>query len=165
MAIPKTDDIIVTELKRICETQLAMPVTFVHGNMSEVNFALDKLGEVEFPVLVFLTDTRNQTKVNEAHHLIRTATIKMMLLNRLPLETIEFKSGEINKEVNFMRRLGENLIYWINKSPYSVNGGVSDFQSDDIYQRFDAHLFGQGIVIDWALDTGTTGYYNNPGTA
>jgi hypothetical protein len=164
MAIPKTDDIIVTELKRICEAQLATPVTFVHANMTEANFGLDQMADIQFPVLVHLTGTRNRVKVNEAHHLIRTAKVTLLLLNRLPLETIEFKSGEVNKEVNFMRKLAENLVYWINKSPFSVNGGISDFESDDVYQKMDAHLFGQAMAFDWSLDTATTGYYNNPGT-
>jgi hypothetical protein len=163
MALPKQKDPLVVELERICKEDLVTPTTFVHANMEEANFGLDQLSDIEFPVLVHIASNRNRTKVNEAHHLIRTVKVTALLLNRIPLDTLEYKSGEVNAEVNFMRQLGENLIYWINKSDLSVNGGVSDFESDDVYQRMDAHLFGQAMSFDWSLDTATTGYYNNPG--
>ncbi len=164
MAIPKSKDPIVTELERICSTQLAVPVTFVHANMSEANFGLDQVAIEQFPVLVHLATTRNQYELEESHNLTRTARLTLLLLNRVPLDTVEYKAAEVNQDINFMRQLAENLVYWINKSPYSVNGGVSSFSSDDIYQRMDAHLFGQGISLEWKMDTGHTGYYNNPGT-
>ena len=164
MAIPKNKDIIVLELERICKTQLATPTTFLHANMSEANFGLDQLSEVEFPVLIHLATTRNQNTLEPSHNIRRTAKVTLLLLNKISLDTIEYSSAQVNADIDFMRRLGENLIYWINKSPYSVNGGVSDWDSDDVYQKADAHLFGQAMTFDWVLDTGETGYYNNPGT-
>lgn len=164
MPIPKSKDPIVTELERICTSQLATPVTFVHANMGEANFGLDQLADVQFPVLVHLTTTRNRNTLDPSHNIIRTAKVTCLLLNRIALDTVDYSSAEVNKDIDFMRRLGENLIYWINRSPYSVNGGVSDWESDDVYQRMDAHLFGQAMSFDWTLDTGKTGYYNNPGT-
>lgn len=164
MAIPKSKDPIALELETICTSRLAVPVSFVHANMNEANFGLDQMSDEQFPVLVYITGTRNKVDLDPSHNLKRTARLNVLLLNRLPLDTLEFKSGEVNQEVNFMRQLGENLIYWINRSRYSVNGGVEKFDSDEVYQRFDAHLFGQALSFDWVLDTGETGYYNNPGT-
>lgn len=164
MAIPKSKDPIALELETICTSRLAVPVSFVHANMNEANFGLDQMSDEQFPVLVYITGTRNKADLDPSHNIRRTARLNVLLLNRLPLDTLEFKSGEVNQEVNFMRQLGENLIYWINRSRYSVNGGVEKFDSDEVYQRFDAHLFGQALSFDWVLDTGETGYYNNPGT-
>lgn len=164
MAIPKSKDPIALELETICTTRLAVPVSFVHANMNEANFGLDQMSDEQFPVLVYLTGTRDRNTLDPSHNIKREAKLNLLLLNRLPLDTIEFKSGEINEAMNFMRQLGENLIYWINRSRYSVNGGVTDWNSDEVYQRFDAHLFGRAISLDWVLDTGETGYYNNPGT-
>lgn len=164
MAIPKSKDPVVIELERICKTQLAIPTEFVHASMGEANFGLDQLEDVNFPVLVHLATNRNKNELEPSHNIMRTVRMQLLLLDRVPLETVDFKAADVNERINLMRNLGENLIYWINKSPYSVNGGVADWNSDDVYQRMDAHLFGQAMEIEWKLDTGETGYYNNPGT-
>lgn len=165
MAIPKSKDPVVIELERICQTQLVTPVTFIHATMDEANYGVDQLPDGDFPILLHVAVNRNRNKLQESHNIIRKVRLKLFLLDRAPLETLDFKAGDLNERMNFMRNLGENLVYWINKSPYSVNGGVNDdWGSDDVYRKFDAHLFGQDMDIEWTFDTGKTGYYNNPGT-
>jgi hypothetical protein len=163
MAIQKVKDPIVTELEAICKTRLAMPVTFIHADLYEANFGLDQLDKLAFPVLVHVANTSNKVSINEAGHQIRKVKVLCWLLNRAPDGSApDLKSYDINDLVNQMRQLAENLIYWINKSSISVDGGVNDFESTDLYQKFDAHLYGQGVSFEWSIDTATNGYHNTP---
>lgn len=156
----KQKDPILVELELICKERLAIPVTFIHANLFEANFGLDQLSDVKFPVLVHVATTKNVVELNEAHDNMRTAKIVLLLLNKVDLDTIDYKSYDLNDALNQMRNLGENLIYQINRSPLSVNGGVDKFESDNVYQQFDAHLFGQAMTFDWLLDAATAGYYH-----
>lgn len=161
-SIPLERDPIVTELETICKTRLAMPVTFIEADLNEANFGLDQLKGIDFPVLIHVATTRNRYRIQESHNLIRTAKVVCMLLTKQSKDgdTKDYSSYNLSLEINRMRQLGENLVYWINKSSKSVAGGVEDWESDNVMQEFDSHLFGQAITFDWTLDTGKTGYYN-----
>lgn len=154
----KQKDPILLELKAICESRLAIPVTLVHANLFEANFGLDQLTGIEFPVLVHVATTRSVVEINEAHDHMRTAKIVLLLLDKVDLDTADYKSYDLNDSLNRMRNLGENLIYQINRSALSVNGGVDKYESDNVYQQFDAHLFGQAMSFDWMIDTATAGW-------
>jgi hypothetical protein len=162
MALPSNQvkDPIVVELERVCGT-LAQPLKFMHANLNEANFSVDQLPKSDFPVFVFVATTKNRTKINEAGHYIRTAKVVCMILDKIDGQTMDFSSDSVNGTINRTRLLADNLIYWLNRSPLSVNGGVEEFESDNVYQELDANLFGQGISFDWTVDTGTNGYYNS----
>lgn len=157
---PIIKDPIVVELERICGI-MAQPLKFLHANLNEANFSVDQLKKDDFPVFVFVSTTKNRTKINEANDYIRTAKVICMILDKIDGQTMDFSSDAVNGVINRTRLLADNLIYHVNKSPLSVNGGVEEFESDNVYQELDANLFGQGISFDWIVDTGTNGYYNS----
>lgn len=160
---PTVKDPIITELKRICETQLAIPTTFMEANLSEANFGLDQMPDIKFPVLIYVTSKGSSNEVGENGEILRTAKVYALLLNSTGGETLDYASADINAWIYQMYRLGQNLQYWINKSPISVDGGIDSWTNDNLYEKFDAHLFGQGLTFEWKISTGVTGYYNNPG--
>jgi hypothetical protein len=161
MPLPKVKDPMILELKAICETKLAMPVTFIEANLSEANFGLDDLSDAQFPVLVYVTNKGSENEFNEANEIQRKAKLYCLLLNRVDGTTKDYASAEINSLLYQMYQLGQNLQYWINKSSLSVDGGVDKWKSDNLYEQFDAHLFGQGLDFEWRVNTSTNGYYNN----
>ena len=59
-----------------------------------------------------------------------------------------------------MEKLAQNIMYWINRSPLSVDGGVNKWKADNLYTQFDSNLFGKGLDFEWTVFTGTSGYYN-----
>jgi len=149
-------DPMVTELEAICTGRMVTPLTFFHAQMKEANLGMDRIPAVDFPVLVHIATTENKVKIIETGNMIRTAKLYCLLLTAKP--SLDAAAYDVNQEINKMRQLGENMIYWINKSTYSVNGGVNDFQMDNIYQKFDADLMGVAITFDWTFDTGKSGY-------
>lgn len=162
MAIPKVKDQIVSELERICKTQLTIPTTFFEANLNEANFGLDNMADMDFPVLVFINNPKNKNSFNEAEEIQRKATINCLLLNKVEKATSDYKSSNVNPLINQIRLLGDNLAYWINRSPISVDGGIDEWTADNVYQRFDADLYGVAISFDWNISTGTRGYFNKP---
>jgi len=162
MSLQKVKDPILLELETICTSRLAMPVKFMHANLNEANFGLDQLTASDFPVLVHVSTSRDKSKFGAGGDISRTSTMFCLLLNRIELDTLDFKSYDLNDSVNQMRMLGENLFYWINRSTISVDGGVDDWESENVYQKFDAHLFGVALTFDWTVDVQSSGYYNNP---
>jgi hypothetical protein len=160
MPIPKVKDPVIQELQRICETQLALPTTFMEANLAEANYGLDELTDVKFPVLIYVTNKGSDNEFNEAGEVQRTLRIYALLLNRVDNPTTGFDSSEVNATLYQVEQLAQNLQYWINRSPLSVDGGVDKWKSDNLYAQFDAHLFGKGLDFQWKVNTGTSGYYN-----
>lgn len=161
MPIEKIKDPVITELEIICKTRLNMPVTFIHANLFEANFGLDELtkdSDVTFPVFVHVANGKSKNTVNEAHEINRKVEVFGMLLNRIDNPTSDYKSEDVNDVIYEMHQLGNNLIYWINRSALSVDGGVDEFEMVDVYQKFDAHLFGQAMTFTWSLSIGKSGY-------
>lgn len=164
MALPKVKDPVLIELEVICTSRLVIPTTFVEANLSEANFGLDKLTPDQFPVLVYVTSKGSDNEVNEASEIQRSVKLFCLLLNRYDAATSDFSSADVNSLLYQMYQLAQNLQYWINKSTLSVDGGIDKWKADNIYEEFDAHLFGQGLEFEWKVNTATSGYYNNPGT-
>lgn len=160
MPIPKIKDPIIQELDRICKTQLAMPTTFMEANLSEANYGLDELTDTDFPVLIYVTSKGSDNEFNEAGEVQRNVRVYALLLNRVDNPTTDFNSEDVNSYLYQMEQLAQNLAYWINKSPISVDGGIDKWKADRLYQQFDAHLFGVGLDFEWTVSTGTSGYYN-----
>lgn len=163
MPLPKVKDPLITELKTICESRLAIPTKFVEANLAEANFGLDQLLPTDFPCLVYITSKGSDNEIVEAGEIHRRAQVNALLLNSVPSATSDISSGEVNDYIYQMYQLSQNLMYWINKSTLSVNGGVDKWKSDSLFEQFDAQLFGQGLTFEWRIRTGTTGYYNAPG--
>lgn len=155
-------DIITTELERIAKTQLDIPCTFMEADLKEANFGMDKVPADKFPVLLYIATTKNKSDKLVTDVIVRKATVVLMLLDEDQAATLDQETADITAGIERMRKLGENLWYWINKSPYSVNGGIDTWQSDAIAKKFDRHCFGQAIEAQWTLDEGKTGYYNSP---
>lgn len=164
MPLPKVKDPALLELETICKTRLAVPCSFIYADLYEANFGLDNLDpELEFPVFVHVANGKNKNGFLKTGEIQRTIPVKGYLLDRTDDATIDSnKSYEINDSINRMRQLGENLMYWINRSRLSVDGGVEKWNSDDRYQLFDANLHGQFLEFDWTVQTGSTGFYNTP---
>lgn len=160
-SLQKAKDPILLELETICTSRLAMPVKFMHANLNEANFGLDQLTADNFPVLVHVSTAKDKNKIGPGGDIERTASMFCLLLNRIEQDTSDFKSYDLNNSINQMRMLGENLMYWINRSTISVAGGVDDWESENVYQKFDAHLFGVALTFDWTVDSQTSGYYNS----
>lgn len=163
MPLPKVKDPMIVELKSICETKLAIPTKFIEANLKEANFGVDDLKDSDFPVLVFVTSRGSDNDVNEAGEIQRESQLLCLLLNRLDNPTKDYSSSETNDLIYQMYQLAQNLQYWINKSGLSVDGGVNKWKNENLFEQFDAHLFGQQLNFGWKVNTGTTGYYNNPG--
>lgn len=160
--IPKEKDQITTELERIAKTQLDIPCTFMEANLKEANFGLDQVPADKFPVLLYVATTKNKSVKAETDVIIRKATIVMMLLDESPDQaTSDQPTNEISDGIERMRKLGENLWYWMNRSPISIHGGVDNWSSDAIAKKFDRDCFGQAIECEWTIDTNKTGYYNS----
>lgn len=153
-------DPLVVELERIVTTQLARPTTFMHANRKEANLGLDQMeGEdVKFPVFLLVATGKSKNKFNEAGVIQRTATVYGLLLEQVSNPTSDYTTEEVSTITNKMRELGENLAYYLNKSPLAVNGGVDEWECVDVYAQFDAHLFGVALSFTWTIDTGRTGY-------
>lgn len=149
-------DQMVTELEEICKSRMVTPITFFHAQMKEANLGMDRIPVVDFPVLVHIATTSNKIKIIENGNMIRTAKMVCLMLTAKP--SIDSAAYDVNQEINRMKQLAENLIYWINRSTHSINGGVNEFELDNIYQKFDADLMGVALTFDWTFDTGKTGY-------
>jgi hypothetical protein len=161
---PTVKDPIIVELKRICETQLAVPTTFREAaDFSEADKLADDLTPQQFPVLFFLNSPGGNNEIGESNEIERTITMDVLLLNTAADPTAEYAAAEKNPMIYQMHRLGQNLSYWLNKSPISINGGTDKWKNENVYAMFDANLFGQRLKFEWNVRTGTTGYYNNPG--
>lgn len=164
MAIPKTEDPALTELERIVTTQLEVPCSFVYANLFEANFGLDELTDISFPAFVYFADDKSKYKVTEYGMQTRALPIVGMMLTSRQDPTVDYKSQDVNPDINQMRQLVENLIYHLNKSPLCIwenkeeKGGVDSFDTENIYQKFDAHLFGVGCSFQWKVKT-TMGAY------
>jgi hypothetical protein len=164
MAIPKTEDPALTELERIVTTELQAPCSFVYANLFEANFGLDELKDVAFPVFVYFADDKSKYRVTEYGMQTRALPIVGMMLTMRNDSTVDYASKDVNPEINLTRQMVENLIYHLNKSPLSIwenkeeKGGVDNFETENIYQKFDAHLFGQGVSFQWKVKT-TMGAY------
>lgn len=164
MAIPKTEDPAITELERIITTQLQVPCSFVYANLFEANFGLDEMKDVEFPVFVYFADDKSKYKVTEYGMQTRSIPIVGMMLTTRKDPSTDYSSKEVNPDINQMRQIVENLVYNLNKSPLSIwenkddKGGVDNFDTENIYQKFDAHLFGVGVSFNWKVKT-TMGAY------
>lgn len=164
MALPKVEDPALTELERILTTQLALKCTLVYANLFEANFGLDNLGEVSFPVFVLFTEDKSKYKVKEHGMQTRRLPLIGLMLTMRQDSTIDYSSKDVNPDVNQMRQLCENMVYHINKSPLSTwedkedKGGIDDFETENVYQKFDAHLFGVGFSAVWRVKN-TMGAY------
>lgn len=164
--IPQAKDPIIIELERICKEDLDIPCSFMEANLGEANLGVDDKEPGSFPMLLFITTSKNRSRKIESDVIIRKAQVTCMLLDarqatpKSGTETSDYMSSEINDQLNRMRLLGENLWFWINRSSLSINGGVDDWASDPVYERFDADLIGQAIQFDWTIDTHSTGHYN-----
>lgn len=163
-------DQITIELERIVTTELTMPCSFIHANLAEANYGLDELDKVSFPVFVFVAQGKNRSRINNAGNIIRRVEIFGMLLNsKGDQATSDYKSSDVNDIIFQMYQLGQNLMYQVNKSELSRSSddteacGVSEWQSDEIYAKFDSHLFGHGITFTWTVNTGVNGYHQKFG--
>ena len=167
MAIPKVKDPAILELQNIVENKLAMPTKFVYANLFEANFEMDKLIDIEFPVFIFVVASKNNNKTVQSNEIYRKVKVYGFMLNKMDpsksdAATAEIKSFDILDSIYQMRQLAWNLQYFVNLSPLSVNAGVDKWDDEDVYQKFDAHLFGVAVTFDWEIQTGTNGYYNFP---
>lgn len=161
MPILRVKDPLVTELEKIVTTQLVEPVTFIHANLLEANFGLDQIGpDVSFPVCVHVATGKSKVSVNEGGDWDRVADVYLLLLQRYDAPTVDYASKDVSDIVWQMHQLALNLMYFINKSPISVAGGVDDVELTDVYQKFDSHLFGQAVKFTWEIDEATSGYIN-----
>lgn len=161
---PTVKDPIIVELKRICETQLAIPTTFREAaDYTEAGLLADQLTTDQFPVLFYLNSPGGSNELNEANEITRTISMDLLILSNAADPTAEYTAEEKNAMIYQMHRLAQNLSYWLNKSPLSVEGGLDKWKNKNIYGIFDAHLFGQGMTFEWSVQTASTGYYNNPG--
>jgi len=164
MPIPKVKDPAVLELERVVTTQLGIKCSFLEANLFEANFGLDHMKDVEFPVFVYFADDKSKYKVKEHGMITRRMPIVGMLLNQFSNPTIDYSSAEVNADVNRCRQLVENLVYNLNKSPLSVwedkedKGGVDDFETENVYQKFDAALLGVGTSFVWRVKTSMGAY-------
>jgi hypothetical protein len=166
MPIQRGKDPMLVELERIAKTQLAIPCSFIHANLFEANFGIDQISrdsEQSFPVLIHVANGKNKNDPNTVNDIRRKASVFLLLLTKFDAPTSDYKSYEVNELVYQMQQLGNNLQYWINKSPLSINGGVTkdSWSMVDVYQKFDAHLFGQAIEFTWEFDTGKSGHELN----
>jgi hypothetical protein len=157
-------DPIVTELEKIVTSQLVVPCSFVYANLLEANFGLDQMDpqQVKFPVFMLIATGRSKMTRNEANSIIRKATVYGLLLDQVANPTLDYDSKEVSDIVNKMRQLADNMAYYIDRSPMSVNGGVDEWEAVDSFAKSDAHLFGQAVSFTWEIDTHTTGYLNPP---
>src|SRR4051812_29505700 len=117
MPIPLVKDPIVTELKSIVETKLAMPCSFVHANLFEANFGLDRMSkdtEISFPVCVHVSNGKSDNELLETHDVKRKAKVFLLLLNRYDAPTKDYSSVDVNAIIYQMHQLSDNLAYWIN---------------------------------------------------
>lgn len=168
MPIPLVKDPMLVELELIVTTQLAMPCGFLHANLLEANFGLDQVSkdsQALFPVCIHVATGKNKNDSGNGDDftgdlITRKASVYLLLLQKYDAPTSDFESKDVNPLVYQMHQLGNNLKYWINKSPLSINGGVSEWEMVDIYQKFDSHLFGQGVTFTWEMMTNSTGYLN-----
>lgn len=164
--LQNSKDPIVIELERIVTTQLVIPVSFIHANLMEAEFGLKALKgqDVVFPACIHVATGKSKNTIEESWNIRREATGYLMLL--APPEkqsnTMDYDSKEVNAIIWRMHQLANNLMYQINRSPYSVNGGISEWTCTDVYSKSTVHLFGQGVEFKWLFDTGTTGYLRNP---
>jgi len=163
MPLPKTKDPMIVELARICASDLAMPTSFIEAsNLKEANLLIES-NNLTFPVLVYLSNKGNKNDIEESNEHTRKAQVQLLLLNQATGSTSDYRAADVNDLMYQMYQLGQNLQYWINKSTLSVAGGVDRWENNNLFDQFDAALFGHRIEMEWIISTGTTGYYNNPG--
>jgi hypothetical protein len=164
VTLVSSEDPAITELERIIKTELVMPCSFLYANLFEANFGLDQMKDVEFPVFVYFANDKSKYKVKEYGMQTRVLNVVGMMLQSRQDPSVDYSSKDINPDVNMTRQLVENLIYRLNKSTLSVwgddkdKGGVDDFECENVYQKFDAHLFGVGVSFEWRIRT-TMGAY------
>lgn len=169
--IEQIKDPIVTELERIVKDELAIPCTFVYANLRKANFDLDLVDAVKFPALVYVATQEADNTINIASNIIREARVSVMLLDRKPeLPTLETESKEVDDVIYRMYQLAQNLVFCINRSPFSGASqdgspcGVNSFKDQSIYSWGDANLFGKGVDFTWRINTGASGYQKKFGS-
>lgn len=154
-----TEDPIVTELERL-SALLTLPCSFMHADLYEANFGLDKLDKrSEFPVMLYITTGREKDVVLETNLIVREVPISLMLMDSFDKRTTDYKSREVDPKINRMRENALNLIYLINKSSdltYKPQP-VEDFEVSKIYAKFDRHLFGVAVDFTWSVNTNSSG--------
>jgi hypothetical protein len=166
MAIIKETDPAIVALKDIVENQLQIPTKFVFANIFEFNSDADLVKDADFPCFLYFAVDKSKYRVNEAGILIRTIPIVGMMLTQIEQPTTDYKSEEVNPIITQMRRLAENMVYKINQHQYSRffdekdSGGVKDFQADSVYGKYDKHIYGVGVTLDWKMSEGITGCHH-----
>lgn len=171
MALLNTKDPAIIELESIVRNRLRVSCNFIVADLTEANFGVDALdgapGSPDFPVFVYLKQGKNTYEVGEAHVYDRNLKLYGFLLNHIDEATMKgLSSAELGATVYLMRQLCENLVYQINQSSLSVAGGVDKFEIDDIFEKFDANLYGCAISLDWDVQGGAsnlTGSYQQNG--
>jgi hypothetical protein len=153
-----TEDPIVTELERL-SALLTVPCSFMHADLYEANFGLDKLDKrSEFPVMLYITTGTERDTIMETNLTIREVPISLMMLNTLPKATTDYSSKEVDPDINLMRLNAMNLIHLVNKSELTFVGEpVTEFEVSKIYAKFDRHLFGVAVDFTWSVNTNSSG--------
>lgn len=153
--IIRENDPAVQELKRIVETQLSKPCTFVYANLNEANFGMDSVNtEDGKPVFVFVSNDKSKDRVGDGGGIIRTIPVVGLMLQMMENETIDTTSEEADPYINEMHDLFFNLIFNLNKSPRTNKDKlITDFEFQKVYHKFDKALFGGGTSFDWEFLT------------
>lgn len=157
-------DQVVTELERIVRSSLSIPCEFLHANLRDANFGLDAMQSGQFPVFILVSTGRSRNVVTPSGNIMRKVEIYALMLDRYDAATPDTTSADVNHVIKKMQDLSEQLFYQLNRSPlaaFSDDGepcGVTGWQADEVYSKFDANLFGQGLTFTWTVSTGRNGY-------
>lgn len=157
--ILKREDPVVTELERIVKNELAIPCEFVYANLGEVNYGLDKMEATKFPLFLFIANDRSQNRMLDSGLIIRTVrVVGMMLTTSQEAPTVEYSSKDMSPFIEEMRQLADNLVHRLTHSSMTYKLDLPlTWTADKLYERFDAHLFGVGLEINWPINTQSSG--------
>lgn len=151
------NDVVLFELKNIIENKLNTTCKFIFADMSSANLGVDNLKAEDFPVVLYLAGMKVKNDVEASLAIRKKISMSLFVLERTSRITLDVNHMEANQILNKCRKICDNIIFQINQSYLSVNGGVDKFETIDYYEKFDAQLCGQALIFEWDTIPYTTG--------
>jgi hypothetical protein len=162
--LQKIEDPAITELRRIVENALALPVKFIYANIFEVNSFMNELEtEATFPCFVLWSSDKNKYKIEDTGLLTRKLQVVGWMCGRFDSATPDYSSADVQPLLYQLQQLCENLQWHCGKS-YLINTNVAkpieEFEADKLYAKSDAHLFVVGVSFTWNIQTANSGCFS-----
>lgn len=149
-------------------SHLSKPVAFVYANLFEANGDLDIPSQSEGKNIIFVyvppLENTDETELNPL--IYTTFPLQFFLLKKLQLPTVDYKSKDVQPDIDEMRELAREFIHSLNDENVvtkgtTINGkvmdGIDKWKMLTEYAFLDYHLFGVSVQCDVPIMENKTG--------